>query len=129
MPKCPSCGKRDLPIYDWLVFGEAKCRACGAFAEHGAVEKKFGVRSIHLVLLALILIAIFVQGMSRKFFVLGGLFGLVVWVLALFFSRPVPYSGEYPIGPSPADRMLAPFILVFSTGLLIYVAYTTFTEP
>jgi hypothetical protein len=129
MPKCPSCGKQDLPRYDWLVFGEAKCRTCGAFAEHGAIAKKYGVRSILLVPLVLILVAIFHQGMSRKLFVVGALLGFVAWVLAQYFSRPVLYTGEYPIGPSLPDRLLAPFILVLSTGLLIYVAYTLFTEP
>lgn len=129
MPKCPSCDKRELPAYDWLVFGEAKCRACGAHAERGAIAKKYGARSIHLVPLVLVLIAIFSQGMSRKFFVVVALLGLVVWGLVLYFSRPVVYAGEYPIGQSRQERIMAPFILVFGAGLLVYVVYTLFTEP
>lgn len=129
MPKCPSCGNRTLPRYDWLVFGEAKCRACGAYAERGAIAKKYGARSIHLVPLVLVLIAIFGQDMSRKFFMVAALLGFVVWVLAIYFSRPVVYAGEYHIGQSRQERLLAPFILVFGAGLLVYVAYTLFTEP
>ena len=129
MPKCPSCGKRELPVYDWLVYGQTKCRACNTYVEHGAFARKYGGRSIHLVPLVLILVAIFNQGMSRKYFIVGGLFGFVVWLLALYFSRPVPYSGEYHIGPSRPERLLAPVILVFGAGLLIYATYTLFAEP
>lgn len=129
MPKCPSCSKQELPVYDWLVFGQAKCRACSTFVERGAFAKKYGGRSIHLVPLALVSVAILTQGISRKYFIVGGIFGFVVWLLALYFSRPVPYSGEYPVGPSRPERMLAPVILVFGAGLLIYAIYLLFAEP
>ena len=63
------------------------------------------------------------------FALLAVILGMLVWGLVLYFSRPVVYAGEYPIGPSRQERILAPFIFVFGAVLLVYVVYTLFTGP
>jgi hypothetical protein len=79
------------------------------------------VRAIHLVPLVIILLTFFQKDMSAIISVAIGLAGFVIWVLVLYFSRPVKYIGEAPIGPSRSARLLAPIILLWGAMLLIYV--------
>src|SRR4030067_1852796 len=111
MPRCPTCGKREVPGYDWLFYGFAECRECHTIVEQSRFVRMFGGRAIHLVPLVLVIMVLTMKDMSIIFFAVIGLFGFASWVLFLYFSRPVPYIGKYPIGPSRSDRLLTPVIL------------------
>lgn len=111
------------------MYGYAECLACHKVAEKSRFVRKFGIRAIYIVPIVLILLSISGSGVNQKTFLAICLGSLVVRQLFLYFSTPVPYTGEFTVGPSRAERLLAPFMLVAVVVFFIYATYWLFTAP
>lgn len=124
MRQCPSCGKRALPFVDWLLYSCAKCDACHRVAEKPRFVTKIVVGVARLSAISVVvLIFVYPRLITPKYLIVVGVLGVVALLLVPYFSRPMPYAGEFPVGPSRSERLLAPVLLVLVTALLVYAVY------
>lgn len=129
MLTCPSCRIGQLSRRQWLLHGYVECGTCHKAAEQSPRVRKIGWRAINLVAIVLVLVTIGSGAVGRTLFVAIVVTCVVAWQLSLYFSRPVPVAGEFSIGPSRAERVLAPMLWVLLTSLLIYAAYWSVVAP
>lgn len=122
MPRCPVCGKREVPARDWLFYGLAQCRKCHTNVERSRFAGEILVRSIHVVPLIIVLVAMTSETMNMRLFVAIGLLGFGLWITLLYFSRPVPCGGDL-IGPSRSTRLLTPVILIVAVIFIVWSFY------
>lgn len=124
MPKCPSCGKRELPAFDWFLYNFAECRACHKAAVMSRFVNNIVWRIAQLCLVSLVVLAlVYPKLLTLKHVIAVGILGIMALLLVPKFSRPVPYTGEFPIGPSRSERLLAPVLLVVVAAFFAYAVY------
>lgn len=128
MRQCPSCGKRALPIVDWLLYSHAQCTACHRVAEKSRFVTKIVVGVARLSAISAVAFTLFYPKLiTPKYLLTVGVLGVVALVLVPYFSRPVPYTGEFPIAPSRAERLLVPVLLVLVTAFFVFAVYWLIT--
>ncbi|WP_148665340.1 hypothetical protein [Sulfurifustis variabilis] len=99
----------------------AACRTCLRIAEKSRFVRKAALVGVRLgVLSFLALLVAYPELFARPIVAAAIALGAVVVLLVPYFSRPLPYSGDFLIRRSRLDRMLLPFFF------LLVVAYATY---
>ena len=121
---CPSCGKQELPVTDWFLYGSAECRSCHkvAVTSPSIIKLLWRTTQITLVLLVL-LVLVYPKLVALSHVYTVTIIGVLMFLLVPKLFRPVPYTEGSRIDFSRSQRFFVLALLFVVVAFLVGLLY------